>query len=117
VWLNREVIAIQNGTRIFTAYSVFIPKNKIAFGYVSGLGTKFYTAFQDGTILVSKNYGDDDPLGPMIVINCCKIASISETWAAHQKRITELEAEGKRVDRQTSFEVYAEISNKETAPW
>ena len=66
---------------------------------------------------MSKNYGDDNSRGPMVVINYCKKASISDTWAEHQKRIAVLEAEGKRADRQTSFQAWAEISHKETAAW
>jgi hypothetical protein len=96
---------------------VFISRNKTAFGYASGLGVKFYTAFQDGTLLVSKAYSDANiPAAPMIV-KFAEKASISETWAKHQERIAALEAEGKCVDRQTSFQAYAEISYKETAPW
>jgi hypothetical protein len=117
MWLKREVISLRDGCTFLIGFPVFISRNKNAFGYSSGLGVKFYTAFQDGTILVSKDYADGDiPSGPMIVKYAQK-ASISDTWAKHQERIVALEAEGKRVDRQTSFPVYAEISHKETAAW
>jgi hypothetical protein len=52
-----------------------------------------------------------------MIVKFAEKASISETWAKHQERIAALEAEGKCVDRQTSFQAYAEISYKETAPW
>ena len=84
-------------------YPVYISKNKTAYGYVSGLGTKFYTVFQDGTLLVSKAYIDGDYISGPMIRKYAKKASIGETWADHQQRIAELEAEGKRVDRQTSF--------------
>ena len=114
---NGEVIALDDGTKLLVCYPVFISRNKTAFGYASGLGVKFYTAFQDGTLLVSKAYSDANiPAAPMIV-KFAEKASISETWAKHQERIAALEAEGKCVDRQTSFQAYAEISYKETAPW
>ena len=112
-----EVMTLHNGTKLLLGYPVLISKNKSAFGYASGLGAKFYSAFQDGTLLVSNAYADGDiPAGPMIVKYARK-ASISETWAAHQERIAALEAAGKSVDRQTSFQFYTEISEKETAAW
>jgi hypothetical protein len=114
---KREVMNIHNGTKIFTAFSVFVSKDMTTFAHANPFGVKFYSAFQDGTILVSRNYGDDGGVGPHVVANPCKGDSICETWAAHQERIVAFEAAGKRVDRQTSFQAYAEISYKETAPW
>lgn len=114
---KREVITIKDGTKVLMGYPVYISKNKTAYGYVSGLGTKFYTVFQDGTLLVSKAYIDGDYISGPMIRKYAKKASIGETWADHQQRIAELEAEGKRVDRQTSFQVYAGLSYKETAPW
>ena len=116
-WRNREVISIQEGMRFVTGFPVLTSKNKYAYAHSFGLGTKFYTAFQDGILLVSKDFADADiPAGPMIK-KCARKASIGDTWAEHQKRIAELEAEGKRVDRQTSFQAYAQLARKETAPW
>ena len=111
------VMTLHNGTKILLGYPVFLSRNKNAFVYTSGLGTKFYTAFQDGTLLVSKDYVDADiAAGPMIIKYAQK-ASISDTWTAHQERIAALEAEGKRVDCQTSFQAWANISRKEMASW
>ena len=112
-----EVMTLHDGTKLLTGHPVLISKNKNTFGYTSGLGAKFYSAFQDGTLLVSKAYADADiPAGPMIRKYARK-ASISDTWIEHQERISALESEGKRVDCQTSFQVWAEISEKETAAW
>ena len=105
-----------SGTKILFIYPVLISRNKNSFSEISDLGVNFNTAFQDGTILVSKCYEDGTVWGPKIVKYARK-ASISDIWAEHQKRITELEAAGKRADHQTSFQAWAEISYKETAPW
>jgi hypothetical protein len=117
MWRKREVMTIHDGTRILNGHPILIDKNKTAYANPGVFGVSFYSAFQDGTLLVSKNYGGDNSLGPMVVANYCKSASISDTWAEHQKRIAVLEAEGKRADRQTSFQAWAEISHKETAAW
>jgi hypothetical protein len=113
-WCKREVLTIHDGTRILNGHLIFAARNRTAFAYPGIFGVSIDTAFQDGTILLSRNYGDDNSRGPMIVINCCKKASISDTWGKHQERIAALEAEGKRVDRQTSFQFYAGMSYKET---
>jgi hypothetical protein len=112
-----EIISLQDGIKIVIGHPVLISDRPMAFSEASGLGVKFYTAFQDGTLLISKAYADADiPAGPMIR-KYAEVAGIEEIWAKHQKRIAELEAEGKQIDRQTSFEFYAEIEYKETAPW
>jgi hypothetical protein len=115
MWRKGEVIAIHDGTTYLVGHPVFISKNKTAFAEPSGLGTKFYTAFQDGSLLISKAYADGGmPSGSMIV-KYAQEASIDETWAAHQERIAVLEAGGKRLDRRTSFHAYVEIERMESA--
>jgi hypothetical protein len=108
-------MTVQNGTRLLTGNPVFISRDKSAYAHPNSLGFTFHTGFQDGTVLVSKNFGDDSGYIPAIVGNTCPAASASDTWAAHQKRMAELVAQGKRVDRQTSFQAYREIVLKEQA--
>jgi hypothetical protein len=116
MWCKREVMTIHDGTKHLVGHPVYISKNKTAFAEPCGLGTKFYTAFQDGSLLISTTYAAVGmPAGPMIERHGRK-AGISDTWSAHQQRIAELEAEGKRTERQTSYQAYAEIEHKETAP-
>lgn len=113
MWRGGVPMTVQNGTKLLTGNPVFISRDKSAYAHPNSLGFTFHTGFQDGTVLVSKNFGDDSGYIPAIVGNICPAASASDTWAAHQKRMAELEAEGKRVDRQTSFQAYREIVLKE----
>ncbi|MGD0735047.1 MAG: hypothetical protein ABR976_07860 [Terracidiphilus sp.] len=106
-------MTVQNGTRLLTGNPVFIAKDKTAYAHPNSLGFTFHTRFQDGTILVSKNFGDASGYIPSIAGNSYPGATVSDTWTAHQKRMSELESAGKRVDRQTSFEAYREIVLKE----
>lgn len=108
MWIKREVLTIQGGTELILAYPVFGDKDKTAFAFPFGLGVKFYTAFQDGTLLVSKSFKDRTPESPALVKQG-REGSICDTWTEHQNRIRELEAEGKRVDRQTSFDFFSDI--------
>jgi len=71
---------------------------------------KFHTAFQDGTILMTKNFGGKTKYGPKVVAHILKNASISDTWAEHKKQIQTLEATGKQIDRQISFQTFSDIS-------
>jgi hypothetical protein len=110
-----EVVTVHEGLKLMAGHPVYISRNKTAFAEPSGLGVKFYTALQNGSLLISKDYDDEDlPTGPMIAAYARK-ASISDTWADHQKRIEALEAAGKRVNQQYSFQAYAEIEDKESA--
>jgi hypothetical protein len=109
---NRVPMAFR-GTMLLTGNPVFIYKDKTAYAHPNSLGFTFHTLFQDGTVLVSKNFGDDSDYIPAIVGNTCPAATVTETWTAHQNRKAELEAQGKRVDRQTSFDAYREIVLKE----
>ena len=113
MWRGGVPMAVQNGTKLLTGNPVFISRDKSAYAHPNSLGFTFHTRFQDGTVLVSKNFGDDSGYIPAIVCNVYPAASASDTWAAHQKRMAELVAGGKRVDRQTSFQAYREIVLKE----
>jgi hypothetical protein len=115
MWLKREVMTIHSGTKFLTGYAIFVSGDKTAYAEANGLGVKFRTAFQDGSILMTKNYGDATGYAPIVVVQGTKNASISDLWIEHQRRTQTLEAEGKRIDRQISFQAFAEISHKETA--
>lgn len=117
MWLEKVPITTHEGARILVGYPVFVSKDRSALAHPNGLGIKIYTSFRDGTLLASKNYGDGDPLGPRVEVNFCERAGIRETWAAHEKRIRQLEDGGKKIVRETNFEAYAEMLRRETALW
>jgi len=106
-------MAVQNGSRLRTGNPVFLSRDKTAFAHTNALGVTFHTAFQDGTLLVTKNFGDDSRYISTIVGNAHPGASIGSLWTAHQERLQALVAEGRRIDRQSSFEAYSEIIHKE----
>lgn len=108
--LNREVASIQNGSELCFGFPVFISSSRTTYAHPLQLGIKYYTRFQDGTILLTKNFGGKAKYGPRVVFQKTKNASISDTWAEHQKQIEALQATGKQVDREVSFQAYSEIS-------
>jgi hypothetical protein len=115
IWRQRMPMALQ-GASILVGYPVLVSRNKSTIANPDGRRLKFYTAFQDGTLLVSGNYEDPTSRGPGIVRNF-RAGTISETWADHQARIQALEAEGKRVDLKNDHQAYVAMSERDTAAW
>jgi hypothetical protein len=110
MWLNREVVTVLDGSKLLFGYPVFISNNRTTYAHPSQLGMKFHTAFLDGTILLTKNFGGKTKYGPTVVVHIVKNTSISNTWAEHQKQIQALEAAGKQINRQISFQTFSDIS-------
>jgi hypothetical protein len=108
MWLHREVMGIQDRTKFVSAHPVFVARDKSALAHTFGLGTKFYTAFEDGTLLVSKSFKDRMPGGEGLVKHG-KRGTLEETWADHQGRIRAMEAQGKRINRQSGFDFYCSL--------
>jgi hypothetical protein len=114
MWRGGVPMTAQGGTRILTGNPVFISRNKNAFAHPNSLGVTFHTLFSDGMLLVSKNFGYSDGYESTIVANTFPAASIGATWAGHQEKLRALETGGRSVDRQTSFQAYAEITRRES---
>jgi hypothetical protein len=113
---KQEVLAIHNGRDFLAGHPIFASADKTAFGHPNGLGVKFHTVFNDGTILVTKNYGDSSGYAPIAVVQpMIAGAQISDMCAVHQRGIEELKTAGKRVDNPISFQAYADVSHRETA--
>lgn len=105
---KREVITILEG-RIVVGHPIFGSPTNNAFAYPLGLGVIFHSAFDDGTLLVSTNYGDNNANSPTYVRNAYKGTSISSAWANHQSFIQSIQAGGKLVDHNMSFDKFVEI--------
>lgn len=106
---KREVLAIHNGNRILLGHPIFADKNATAYAQPIGLGVKFHSVFQDGTVLISANFGENLS-APRFTRRPYKGSSVSETWAEHQRSIESLEADGNQIKKlQISFEEFVEI--------
>lgn len=110
MWLNREVGTMQNGSRIVFGWPVFVSGDRSTYCHPMQLGLKFHTGFTDGTIVLTKSFGGKTTYGPTVVVQKVTNSAISHVWAEHQEKVRALEANGKQVDRQISFETFARIS-------
>jgi len=116
LWREGIPAALHSGTRMLFGYPVLVSESEPAFANPSEDGVKFYTAFEDGTLLVSKNYDFPFTAAPGIVRQARK-ATIADAWKAHQERLRAMEAIGKAVDRRMGHRDYARLSKQETAAW
>jgi hypothetical protein len=113
---RREVTAVHNRTSFLSAHPIFTSADRTTYAHPSTLGIKFQTAFQDGTILLTKNYADDASYASMVIVQAVAGGeSVSDTWAAHIKRIADLQVKRKPVENLISFDSYVEISRRAAA--
>ncbi len=110
MWLNREVVTILDGSKLLFGYPVFISSDRTAYAHPMQLGMKYFTGFQDGTILLTKNFGGKTAYGPTVVVHISRGARICDTWDEHQKGVQALEAVGKRIDSEICFQSFSDIS-------
>lgn len=108
--LNREVATVQDGSKLLFGFPVFNSSSRTTYAHPSQLGMKYHTLFQDGTILMTKNFGGKKKYGPTVVVHSMRNASISDAWSEHQKQIQALEATGRQIDRDISFQAFSNIS-------
>jgi hypothetical protein len=78
-----------------------------------GLGTKLYTGFTDGTLLVSASFDSClQPSGDTVVKHSSK-QPLEEAWQQHRQRVAEAIRQGKQVRTASDFEHYVEMSRQE----
>ena len=113
--LKREVIRLDGGARFQTCHPLLTAGDNAAYAEAHSFGIKFYTAFTDGTFLVSAGHASQDCEGPVMTMHWRR-ASIAEIWADHRSAIEVFEAAGRSVDRGADFETFADISRREEMP-
>ena len=78
-----------------------------------GLGVKLYTGFTDGTLLVSASFASSlVPAGDSIIKHASKLP-LDEAWTLHQRRVEEMERQGKQVVQSLDFRRYVQMSRYE----
>ena len=111
--IKREVLALRGGAKILNAMPVYRSVDGRTFGRLFGLGVKFQTAFRNGQILTTKNFGDECCETPEFVMQAAN-RTISETWQAHQEWLSRLDTETNPASRDSSYQAYEAISRRES---
>jgi hypothetical protein len=114
MWRNRVPMTLQGGTRILNGNPVFAARDKSAYAHSNDMGITFHTAFENGSVFVSRNFGDDeDKKVPAVSVKVFKGSGAEDLWAKHQLRIQEEKFAGNQIDSQSSFEAYRQMILKE----
>jgi hypothetical protein len=109
MFLNGEVIGIHKRTRFLVGHPILASEDRTTYAQVLRLGVMFSTSFQNGQVLISCNYGNDNRTWQNYMRHAYRGQSISSTWAEHQRSIKTLESEGNCVDRKMSFEKFVNM--------
>ncbi len=108
---KREVIALRGGKEFLIGHAIYASGDKTTFAHASGLGIVFHTVFEYGSVLMSTNYESSNSPGSRFERHAYKGASISNTWAAHQRSVAARVANGAEIDRDMSFKAYVGINS------
>jgi len=116
MWFEGKPMRIHEGKKVMACYPpLLVSRDKTTYANPCEVGVKLFTAFTDGTFLVSAMLGPGVEADGTTMTRHCGGANIGEVWTRHQLRIRTSESAGKRVDRQISFRNFAELSERETA--
>jgi hypothetical protein len=111
--IERRPLRIHEGTKIMACYPLLVSGDKTTYANPCEMDVKLFTAFTDGTFLVSATGRGIDAAGPTMTKHC-GAATIGEAWSSHRLRIREFQSAGKCVDRQISFRRFRDLSQRET---
>jgi len=106
--LNRETATVK-GSRIVFGYPVLNSSDGKTYVYLMQLGLKFYTRFQDGTVLLTKSFGGTTTYGSNVIFQRLCNASIRDIWMEHSRRVQQLEANGRQVEGEIGFATFYRI--------
>jgi DNA-directed RNA polymerase subunit N (RpoN/RPB10) len=111
--LKRRPIYLR-GASFMVCYPLAVSRDHTIWANPNDSGAKLYTAFTDGTFLVSA-MGEIPECAGTVMTKFGGAKSIAELWSSHQRRIQEFESQGKRIDRQSAFAAFVDLWEKETA--
>lgn len=111
---GREVIHVSDQRQVTASFALLVHLERATIAVPMGMGTKLYTAFEDGSLLITNSFPVWEP--PRAGTNVEKQSSAGrgiDAWTFHQARLAELEREGKTRDHCLDFGAYVRMSNQE----
>lgn len=111
---KRPVIGLWTSLRISECCPLLIASDKGAYAQADCEGVQFYTAFADGTFLVSSNYRTLTLEGP-VMTKRWRAGTAGEVWAEHRAAVQSFETAGRQVDGRTSFQGFADLYQRNLA--
>jgi hypothetical protein len=111
--IERRPIYLRNW-RILACYPVALSHDATVWANPCESGAKLYTAFTDGTFLVSAMGAVPEMNGP-IMTKCGNYIGIESLYAGHMKQVEEFVDAGRGIARQSSYTEFVDLWEKETA--
>jgi hypothetical protein len=111
---KREVLAFPAPLRLAVANVLLAREGPSTIALCMGMGVKLYTRFSDQTLLISstfESHARPKPTSP--IVKPSPSPGIEQAWRSHREAVRELEAQGKGVQPDLSFEAYVSLSQRE----
>lgn len=113
-WFHREVLLFPRPLRLAVANVLLAHLEPPSIALCMGMGVKFYTAFSDGTLLVSSDFPSYAvPRPGSCFIRLPPSTTRPETWRAHQEQVKRLQSEGRGPSPGIGFQDYEAMSDLE----
>ena len=116
----KEVLVFPFPLKLALANVLFVHSEPPTIADCMGMGVKLYTRFSDESLLISSTLRSHTAFRDLDmqhvnfrVLRNPPCSTIAEAWSAHQRRVSEIEGDGKRVKSTNSFSDYVELSNSE----
>jgi len=111
---NGAVLTLGRGGKILLAAPVLISADRRTFAHPESLGVSFYTAFRNGSLLVTKNF-DFPFFGAVEYMLQASDATDTEAWQTHKDRLNKLDTEANPANTDHSYQAFADIALREDA--
>jgi hypothetical protein len=111
--LKREILQLVRPLRIAIANIILFQTNPPAFALCMGMGIKFYSAFSDGTLLISSDFiSRVAPRSEPPIIRLCSKTTPGMAWSKHKNEALRI-TEKIPVSEKLSFNDYVTLSEYE----
>lgn len=111
---KKEVLVFPRPLRLAVACVLLDHPEPPTIALCMGMGVKLYTAFTDGTLLISSTFRSQAVPGPISqIIKSAPSATVKDAWAVHQGHVSGLEGQGRVIEQSTTFDQYVAMSRRE----
>lgn len=111
---KREVLVFPPPLRLAVANVLLAREGPSTIALCMGMGVKLYTGFGDGTLVISSTFQSraiPNPTSP--IIKTPPSPRVEQAWSTHREAVRALEAQGKEVRLDLSFQAYVLLSHRE----
>ncbi len=106
-----EIMKFKWPFRVALANVLMAAENPPTIALCMGLGVKFYTPYQNGTVLITSNFHSGMSFGPdSRIIRNAQISSLDEAWEEHRRMALELSGQVEFLSDRMVFGDYVMLS-------